>query len=308
MAENNTHIDDTFLAQWMADELSDLELKKLVSDDDYLAYKKIKEGITVYQHIEAPTDKTYTAIKHKIALLKAKKQPKTISIYYKVALAVAASLVLFFSLNKFFFSEVTNQTGFGELKTITLLDGSEVILNAKSTLSYNKNSWKNNREVALNGEGFFKVKKGSSFTVTTTNGTVTVLGTQFNVNTNPTFFEVTCFTGKVKVINKDKTYILTPNKSFRNDNGKVLEEQLTLNKQPSWVNGESSFRAVPLRQVILALEKQYNITFKPYNIDDSVIFTGSFDNNNLEVALASVFETVQINYSVKNNIVTLERQ
>ena len=93
-----------------------------------------------------------------------------------------------------------------------------------------------------------------------------------------------------------------------NNNGIVTSTTIQPNQNPTWIDGISSFKAVPLKQVILALEKQFNISFKPYNIDDSVIFTGSFDNKNLKSALASIFETVQINYTVKNNIVTLERQ
>ena len=44
-----------------------------------------------------------------------------------------------------------------------------------------ENKWKNERSVNLDGEGFFKVAKGSKFDVETSAGTVSVVGTQFNV-------------------------------------------------------------------------------------------------------------------------------
>lgn len=310
MTVKNENIEDTFLAKWIADELSDTEFKQLVSEADYLAYQKIKEGINVYQHIEtADNDFTLKQVKKKISSINTKKKsPKVISIYYKAAIAVAASFILLFGLNNFFFNDVTNSTNFGEQQTITLLDGSEVILNAKSTLTYNKKDWATNREVTLDGEGFFKVKKGSTFTVNATNGSITVLGTQFNVLNNSNFFETTCYQGKVSVVSDEQKFVLTPTMRVTNNNGIVTSTTIQPNQNPTWIDGISSFKAVPLKQVILALEKQFNISFKPYNIDDSVIFTGSFDNKNLKSALASVFETVQINYTVKNNIVTLERQ
>lgn len=309
MTFKNENIEDTFLAKWIAGELSDTEFKQLVSEADYLAYQKIKEGIAIYQKIEtANNDFTLKQIKKKIASIKTrKKSPKVISIYYKVAMAVAASLLLLFGLNNFFFNKVEISTSFGEQQTITLLDGSKVILNAKSTLTYNKKNWATNREVTIDGEGFFKVKKGSTFTVNTTNGSVTVLGTQFNVLNNSNFFETTCYQGKVSVLSSKQKFILTPTMRVTNNNGLITNSTIQPNQNPTWLDGISSFKTVPLKQVILALEKQFNISFKPYNIDDSVIFTGSFDNKNLKSALATVFETVQINYTVKNNIVTLKR-
>jgi len=63
-----------------------------------------------------------------------------------------------------------------------------VVLNSKSTISFNKTDWKNNRQLTLDGEAYFKVEKGSTFTVNTNNGSVTVLGTQFNVNSTRRFF------------------------------------------------------------------------------------------------------------------------
>ena len=110
MTAKNENIEDTFLAKWIADELSDTEFKQLVSEADYLAYQKIKEGINVYQHIEtADNDFTLKQVKKKISSINTKKKsPKVISIYYKAAIAVAASFILLFGLNNFFFNHVIN--------------------------------------------------------------------------------------------------------------------------------------------------------------------------------------------------------
>jgi hypothetical protein len=76
---------------------------------------------------------------------------------------------------------------------------------------------------------------------------------------------------------------------------------------PSWVNGESSFISVPLNYVILELEKQYNIDIDAHKIDDSTIFTGTFSNKDLKLALASVFITMNIQYvKDENGVLSLE--
>jgi len=172
---------NTYLAKWIAKEISDKELQELVSDTDFSTYKKLRDGITIYEQLEAPLDNILENIKEIIKHKKAEKksQPKVRFLYSKLAFAAAASIALFFSISTFLTNrDVTFQSDFGEHKTIALLDGSEVILNAKSTLKYDEKNWKNNREVFLKGEAFFKVQKGSTFNVTTGNGTVSVLGTQ----------------------------------------------------------------------------------------------------------------------------------
>ena len=73
------------------------------------------------------------------------------------------------------------------------------------------------------------------------------------------------------------------------------------------MKGESSFVSVPLKYVILELEKQYNLEIDAIKIDDSIIFTGSFSNKDLKLALTSVFKTMNIKYmKEENGILRLE--
>ena len=295
--KNNSAENESFLATWIAGETSDKELKNLVSETDFNAYKKIKKGLLVLDSLEQPLSGSFAKIQNKIAIKKKRKQKRQ---NLGWGLTIAASLLVLFGLfTTFGNSEIKMATANAEQKTFFLLDGSEVVLNAKSEISYHKEEWDSNRVVNLTGEAFFKVKKGSAFTVKTDYGDVMVLGTQFNVNANNDYFQVTCFEGKVKVINNRKDYILKPSNSFRKINGNSIEEFTTINLSPTWINGESNFKSVPLKYVILALEKQYNIEIDANNINDSMIFTGSFSHKDLEIALASVFKTMNINYKKK---------
>ena len=303
--KNITKENETFLAKWLEGTISDLELKNLVSEDDFIAYKKIKKGILVLDELEKPLSSSFGSIQNKI---KQRQKEKSKRQNIRWGISIAASLLILFGLFSTFNNlETKIETANGEQKSIFLLDGSEVILNAKSEISYIKNAWEENRELNLKGEAYFKVKKGSTFTVHTDYGDVTVLGTQFNVNASNDYFEVTCFEGKVKVTNSDIEYLLNPTNSFRKINGNHIEKQNDDNISPTWIYGESTFKSVPLKYVIIALEKQYNIEIDASKVDSSIIFTGSFSHKEIDIALASVFKTMNIKYLKKENkIIELE--
>ena len=298
MKNNKLHnTNDIFLAQWLEGELSDIELKELVSEADYKSFLKIRRGLEVHDALEGDTDASFAKIQEQIA----NKKGKVRSINRNTWLiGIAASVVLFFGLFSIIGNDmVTIETNFGEQKTIALLDGSEVVLNSKSTLTYNTDRWEKNRTLNLKGEAYFKVKKGSTFTVKTDNGNVQVLGTQFNVNSVCDLFEVVCFEGKVSVQTKDEDYVLLPTNTVRRINGNVIEKWDVSNANPSWIHGESSFKSVPLKYVISALESQYNIKIHSETIDDTMIYTGGFTHKDLNTALKTVFKSLQIQYFEK---------
>ncbi len=266
-----------------------------------MAFQKINKTLDVISELEAPLDNTLLNIKKNIQQNAVKETPKkknVINLYSKWAVSIAAMFVLFFGIKNYFGNtDVNIYTNYGEQKTVALLDGSEVILNAKSTITYNKSSWKNKRELFLDGEAYFKVTKGSTFTVNTKNGSVTVLGTHFNVNSKDNYFNVICYEGKVKVVEGNRTSILTPGKGISTLNSKHKTIEI-VNTSPNWIDGESEFNNVPLKLVMDELEKQFHITFDRSAIDETKNFTGSFDNKKLKTALASVFKPMQIKYKI----------
>ena len=305
MRENLTKKEESFLAKWLDGTISDVTLKELVSEQDFMEYKKIKNGLELLDKLNRPVAPTFNALNNSIHK---KRNFKNTQASFKWGLSIAASILVvlgcYFAFN---FEEITHETSYAEQKTISLPDGSEVVLNAKSAINFTKKNWPNNRIIQLKGEAFFKVKKGSTFSVQTPNGLVKVLGTQFNIKDTDTFFEVVCYEGKVSVTNNKNEHVLTTGNAIRKIDGKNSEKYDKEDSLPSWLNGESSFLSVPLKYVILELEKQYNIQIEARRIDDSMIFTGSFSNKDLKLALVSVFKTMDIKYSKeKNGILSLE--
>ena len=295
--QNSNSNDETFLANWLEGKISDAELKNRISEADYSSYLKMRKGFEVSNQLNASIKDSFNKIKDKTANKKTtvrKLHPISWSI------GVAASIILLFGLFSIFTTDlITHKTNFGETKTISLLDGSEVILNSKSTITFNEVDWKENRQLTLDGEAYFKVEKGSTFTVNTNNGSVVVLGTQFNVNSKDDFFDVVCYEGKVSVNSNSLDYILLPTNSFRKINESSLESSTTQLSKPTWIDGESTFKSVPIKYVITALEDQYNIKIDSELINDSTIFSGTFPHENLNIALITVFDALKIRYNQK---------
>ena len=293
---------DQDILKWFNDEISTEEIKRLYPEEDFSVLEKA--GFYSKQ-IEVPKIDPEKALADFKSRLSKKDEPKVIPLTFKSFMRIAAILVIMLSASYFVFfnNDKSFKTNFAETETLNLPDNSEVILNAQSSLSYNKKDWKNNRILDLDGEAFFKVTKGNKFRVLTDAGTVEVLGTQFNVKERDNYFEVKCFEGSVAVNFNDKESILKPGKSFRVINGEVISMDDFNSKQPSWLTEESSFENVPLWQVIEELENQYDIKIIHKNIDTSVLFSGTFTHKNLNIALQSVTIPLKLSYKLSDNTV-----
>lgn len=102
---------------------------------------------------------------------------------------------------------------------VRLPDGSTVLLNEDTKVSYAPSFGERDREVTLTGEGYFDVRHDPSkpFKVVTGSVTTTVLGTAFNVKAYPDQDEikVTVTRGKVKVDGPDRTFgTITPDQQI----------------------------------------------------------------------------------------------
>lgn len=287
--------DDIFLSRWINGELSPEELHEFQSHPEYKHYAKIKAGADALDLSEYDIDTALNTIKSGKQTSIDSNQRPVIKLWPYVA--VAASIAIIFGLFFFNTNDSISST-YGEQLAVTLPDGSEMILNAKSEASFDKDDWENNRTVSLDGEAYFKVKKGSTFTVNTKNGNVTVLGTEFSIDSQASLFKAVCFEGKVRVQNGKEQIILTAGKGYRKIAKSASENWVFEALEPSWINNISSFRSVPVKYVFKELEEQYNINIETKQLDTSIIYTGTFPNNDIDVALKTVFSTLGLQYQL----------
>lgn len=226
--------------------------------------------------------------------------------------AAAAAVVLFLSATAFlrFYTESVS-VPVGLHSSVSLPDGSTVELNAATELSFHPFWWQFDRSVKMEGEAFFNVKKGSSFSVLSKNGTTTVLGTSFNVNSREAGYTVFCKTGKVSVQLEASKVVIASNESAQLKANGELEKRTDANGSEfiGWVDNQFIFNAKPLRDVTKEIELQYDIDL---NIVENDVadwrFTGAFNRSDdvketlevISISLGLKFEQNSVgSYSVR---------
>lgn len=292
---------EDLIKKWLDHSLTSQELEAFKKLEDYEELTKLS---THLQDFHPPAYATEEELELVLGKIKSK---KSIS-WFRPLLKVAAVLVIGLSIYFYTSSLDTTVNTLAANKTmVELPDFSTVDLNAGSTLVFNKKEWKDHREVSLHGEAFFKVAKGSKFDVVTKNGTVTVLGTQFNVTQRDSYFEVICYEGLVGVSYKDYETKLKPGNSFLMIDGELIATEKVNEQRPSWLNNMSTFKSIPLKMVLEELERQYNVIVDASSVDTSKLFTGGFTHSDLEVALKSIILPFNLTYSVNDRSIILKR-
>lgn len=288
---------ENYLAKWLSDELSEEELQDFQNSEEYASYQKLKEATSSLRAPDFDSEAALARLKNEHI----ENAPKVISLNpFKKFLRVAAVIAILLAGSYFYVNTLNEKvtTEFAERSEVVLPDNSEIFLNADSQISYSKKNWDNKRNVDLDGEAFFKVAKGKKFTVSTDHGTVAVLGTQFNVENRRDFFEVTCYEGLVSVTHNNKESKLPAGTSFLVINGKIVSTGSPNGTSPSWMNNESSFESIPLKYVFAELERQFNVKVKTHNVDTNLLFSGSFNNTDLNMALKSISTPSQTQYRI----------
>ena len=289
--------DDTIMARWLAGELTEAELAEFEASSEYAEYQKLAAGLRGFKKPEFDKESLRKKVWEKIESQNTKKVIRLRPIYYTIG--IAASILLLFGL---FFSNVTYTTDTGEKRLVSLPDGTKVTLNAKSKLSHKRFFWMENKEVNLDGEGLFAVTKGEGFKVNTASGTVSVLGTEFNVKARAMDFELHCYEGRVLYENESEQHQSTLNAgdAVKLD-GTILMEFKHTDRGPLWQTGSSKFDNTELKKVMEEMEVYYDIVFDyPSNLIEGH-FTGTFVHNDLELALKSIFVPMGIQYELSTD-------
>jgi len=196
----------------------------------------------------------------------------------------------------------------GDKSVLVLSDGSQVTLNADTKLKYPDRFNGTNREVYLEGEGYFVVQhiSGQPFVVHAGNVSTTVLGTKFDVSAYPESktIAVSLLEGKVRVTsnekgNIDKTVVLEPKEQLlydkENDVGSFgLFDSL---ESVGWKDNIYKFVDEPLGKVFSQLERAYGIKFK---ITDQPVLaqriTVKFEKHSLQTVIDVLKSLTGLNY------------
>lgn len=297
---------ENYLAKWLNNELSEEELAAFRETPDFESYQRI---VQTASRLRGPDFDVVQALSE---VREARQKPKGRVVRltsYRSLWKVAAAIVVLLGITYFYMNSLDEAvyTDYAQHTEVVLPDASEVVLNAGSDLSFSEKKWDSRRHVQLNGEAYFKVAKGQTFTVETASGSVTVLGTQFNVLQREGVFIVSCYEGLVRVENRGNVRELPAGTGYRLVNGETELFEVS-STQPSWTEDESSFRSMPLSFVLEEFQRQYDMEVDTRDVDTRTLFTGTFSNTNLDLALQSISAPLQLGYSLEGNKVLIYAQ
>jgi len=192
-------------------------------------------------------------------------------------------------------------------KTI-LPDGSEVWLNALSSLTYPHRFTEKDRTVQLSGEAYFKVvsDKKHRFNVETPQKmVVSAYGTEFNVNAyaSDNHYEVTLAKGNVEVYAKE-----SPKQEILSVGEKAVINSLTGNisvspadtyVETAWKDGKMVFRREKLDKIAEKLSRKFGVDIRLEGDRlKEYAYTATFTDETLEDILDLLKRSAPITYSI----------
>ncbi|WP_460671009.1 FecR family protein [Larkinella ripae] len=235
--------------------------------------------------------------------------------------AAAMAGMVFLGTLLYFFNRPTSpqyHTEYGQTQTITLPDGSEVILNAHSNLKL-ATDWQEGqtREVWLEGEAFFKVvqkQRPSRFIVHTSDLNVEVLGTQFNVDSRKGATQVVLNSGQVKLELPQgadrKSIVMAPGElvEFSSRQKTLTKRTVKPERYSDWTSQQWILDNTSLREVADRLEKTFGlkVTFADPDIAQERM-SGVVPAENLEDLIDALSTTNTLQISRDENQLYISR-
>jgi len=198
----------------------------------------------------------------------------------------------------------------GATYDLTLSDGTLVTLNADSKISYPTSFDQGDREVELQGEAYFHVRKTSNqskFIVKTQGQKIEVLGTQFNVNAYSGIGQTktTLAEGAVLVTLEDQSkhsVRLKPNEQAILQQGKLNSHLVNIEEVLSWKNGQFYFNGNNTDEVMQQIARWYNIDIIYKRDENKEQYTGKIPRN---LSLSKLIEL--LNYADLNTKALVEK-
>jgi len=230
-------------------------------------------------------------------------------LWFKAVLAAAVTL-LFLGTGFYFYlaRSIEVSTAYGQTRTLVLPDGSELMLNANSSLRYSGNFGKDKyREVWLKGEAFFKVNhlhrqgkvlKQDIFVVHADKVDIKVLGTTFNVTDRRDKVTVALISGKVSMqIANQPVLNLKPGDLMTYDEKRnfIRKEPGSTKAQVAWKDGIFIFEKLTAEELFNRLQDKYGYkaVFNSPAIREKLI-SGSFSAADFDRLLEGISMALNI--------------
>ena len=242
-------------------------------------------------------------------------QTRVITIKRIIQIAAAVIVFSFIALSGYYQSRiVTQKNNLAEMLTVDLPDGSQVELNSQTKITYRKHFGLSHRNISLEGEAFFNVKKDSAlpFIITANGAQIEVLGTSFNVKARKADNTVKVYVveGTVTLYDKKQKKVktlLTAGESGNYDKkqGHVKKDKVVSINDIAWKTRIIDLEDTPMYVVKEILESTYHreITLSE-NIKNCPV-TASFKNDNIGTVLKVLEATLDLKITIDHKIITI---
>lgn len=213
-------------------------------------------------------------------------------------------------------ADVTMKVNRGSQTSITLPDGTKVLLNVGSVISYSQAYGLKTRDVELVGEGYFEVVHNteSPFTVSTPTLCIHDIGTSFNIRDykEDHTAEVTMTEGSVSVSDAKGNTLTSLQHDDRlvydKDNGTFTTSKITDGNGIAWTQGVLHLDGESMADMAIILERTFDVVvvFKDAS-KKNLHFCCDFSYNKDKVTdvLDVLSATGKLKYTVKGKMVTI---
>lgn len=210
------------------------------------------------------------------------------------------------------------KTSYNEHKPCTLPDGTTILLNSCTKLTYPSEFNDTARVVTLEGEAYFSVTRDTTkpFIVKTSELSIKVLGTKFNVSAYPTndHSTATLNSGSIQVDTRESgnKYILKPHEEIIFNK---IDQSVSLNTVTTdgigWKNGWLVFQDATFNDMMNTLRHRYNVSIE-YNKQAfaNIPYTVKFVHNESVEEVLNVLQDVTggFNYRIKGRHITITKK
>jgi transmembrane sensor len=186
---------------------------------------------------------------------------------------------------------------------LTLSDGTEVTLDAASSIRYPVTFAGDERLVEITGQVYFEVAhmKSRPFRVKTHGQTVEVLGTHFNINAydDETSLITTLLEGSIKVSNASNNAMLKPGQQSVSTSGNLQVKEANTDEAVAWKNGYFSFHKADIKTIMRQLARWYDVDIAYEGQIPDRRFSGDIDRNTRASRALEVLRFTKIHFRIE---------
>lgn len=190
---------------------------------------------------------------------------------------------------------------------VLLPDGTQVWLNASSSIKFPTYFSADQRNVILTGEAYFEVSKDKtkSFVVNVDGMSVEVLGTHFDVMAykDEESINTTLLEGSVKVTKNNESRILKPGQQAKVKGGIQVVEAAA--DALAWKNGLTSFIDADIRTIMRQVARWYDVEVKYEGDIPRRLFTGEISRKANLSELIKIIKLSNIQLKLEGNVITV---